>query len=79
MHCSTIDATFLLRLPRATPVPAIYGRREFARAGGLMSYGASTLDQYYQSGVYVGRILRGATTGEARTSPAQRRMGCRGS
>jgi putative ABC transport system substrate-binding protein len=41
-------------------VPAIYGRREFARAGGLMSYGASTLDQYYQSGVYVGRILRGA-------------------
>jgi putative ABC transport system substrate-binding protein len=41
-------------------VPAIYGRREFASAGGLMSYGASTLDQYYQSGVYVGRILRGA-------------------
>jgi putative tryptophan/tyrosine transport system substrate-binding protein len=41
-------------------VPAIYGRREFASAGGLVSYGASTLDQYYQSGVYVGRILRGA-------------------
>jgi hypothetical protein len=41
-------------------VLAIYGRREFAHAGGLTSYGASTLDQYYQSGVYVGRILRGA-------------------
>jgi len=41
-------------------VPAIYGRREFVSAGGLISYGASTLDQYYQSGVYVGRILRGA-------------------
>jgi len=41
-------------------VPAIYGRREFANAGGLMSYGASTPDQYYQCGVYVGRILRGA-------------------
>ena len=41
-------------------VPAIYGRREFASAGGLVSYGTSTLDQYYQSGVYVGRILRGA-------------------
>jgi putative tryptophan/tyrosine transport system substrate-binding protein len=41
-------------------VPAIFGRREFVSAGGLMSYGASTLDQYYQSGLYVGRILRGA-------------------
>jgi putative ABC transport system substrate-binding protein len=41
-------------------VPTIYGRREFAASGGLMSYGASTLDQYYQSGVYVGRILKGA-------------------
>jgi putative ABC transport system substrate-binding protein len=41
-------------------VPTIYGRREFAASGGLMSYGASTLDQYYQSGAYVGRILKGA-------------------
>jgi len=41
-------------------VPTIYGRREFAASGGLMSYGASTLDQYYQCGAYVGRILKGA-------------------
>ena len=50
----------LVTLAARHTVPAIYGRREFAAAGGLISYGASTIDQYYQSGVYVGRILKGA-------------------
>jgi putative ABC transport system substrate-binding protein len=41
-------------------VPAIYDRRDYAEAGGLMSYGATTVGQYYQCGLYVGRILKGA-------------------
>jgi ABC-type uncharacterized transport system substrate-binding protein len=40
--------------------PAIYELREFAVAGGLMSYGTNVLEAYYQNGVYVGRILKGA-------------------
>jgi putative ABC transport system substrate-binding protein len=42
-------------------VPAIYKRRQFPTAGGLMSYGASEAEGYRQCGVYVGRILNGAT------------------
>jgi putative tryptophan/tyrosine transport system substrate-binding protein len=41
-------------------VPAIYPVRDFAEAGGLMSYGASLRDTIRQAGVYTGRILKGA-------------------
>lgn len=45
-------------------VPTIYGRRDFVADGGLLSYGASTTDQYRQCGRYAGRILDGAKAGE---------------
>jgi len=40
-------------------VPAIFQYREFAAAGGLMSYGGSIMDQYRLVGAYTGRILKG--------------------
>jgi putative ABC transport system substrate-binding protein len=45
-------------------IPAIYEFREFAAAGGLMSYGTHLPDAYRQIGVYTGRILKGAKPGE---------------
>jgi len=41
-------------------VPAIYGFREFAEAGGLISYGSSLAASFRQVGVYAGKILKGA-------------------
>ena len=49
----------LVTLPGHYAIPAGYNLREYAQAGGLMSYGADIFDTYHQAGVYAGRILRG--------------------
>ena len=49
----------LVSLAARHGLPAIYYLSEFARAGGLISYGNSLVDIYRLVGVYVGRILKG--------------------
>lgn len=45
-------------------LPAMYQFREFAVAGGLMSYGPNITDSYRQAGRYAGRLLKGAKPSE---------------
>ena len=60
------DAFFSSRLEQLAAlsvrhaVPTVYHFREFAAAGGLISYGGSITDAFHATGVYTGRILKGA-------------------
>jgi putative ABC transport system substrate-binding protein len=45
-------------------MPTVFQNREFAAAGGLMSYGGSGIDMYRQAGAYAGQILKGAKPGQ---------------
>ena len=61
----TVSPLFLTRagqivaLAARHRIPAIYIRREFAEAGGLMSYGYNEAEGYREQGRYAGRILNG--------------------
>jgi len=54
----------IVRLAADHRIPTVYYRREFADAGGLMSYGSSTSEAWRQVGVYIARILKGAKPGD---------------
>jgi ABC-type uncharacterized transport system substrate-binding protein len=54
----------IVRLAARQNLPAIYQYREFAKVGGLISYGTSLIDSYRQAGVYTGRVLKGEKPGD---------------
>ena len=56
----TSQRDLLVALTIRHGIPTIYGTDEFVRAGGLISYGASSITASRQAGVYVGRILKGS-------------------
>jgi putative tryptophan/tyrosine transport system substrate-binding protein len=56
---SIVEPIKIVTLAAHHALPAIYGYREFAAAGGLMSYGTDLLDVYRQAAVHTGRILKG--------------------
>jgi putative ABC transport system substrate-binding protein len=56
--------TVIASLAAKAMIPAIYFFREFAEAGGLLSYGTSVIAAFRQMGVYTGRVLKGVKPSE---------------
>jgi putative ABC transport system substrate-binding protein len=54
----------LVALAARHSIVAMYNLREFVEAGGLMSYGGSTVDAYRRAASFVGRIIKGANPGD---------------
>ena len=64
------DAFFLHAIKRLAAlavrhrIAAIFTSRQYAEAGGLMTYGASVTDSFRQAGVYTSRVLKGEKPGD---------------
>lgn len=54
----------IIALVAQNKLPTVYQFREYAVAGGLMSYGPRITDSYRQAGVYTGQILKGTKPGD---------------
>src|SRR5262249_60988592 len=59
-----MNRTQLVVLAAKTRVPTAYGVREFVDAGGLMSYGPSSIAAWRLAAVFVDKILKGAKPGD---------------
>ena len=54
----------IVRLAARYAVPTMYPLSQYVAAGGLMSYGANLRDAFLQTGIYVGRVLKGAKSAD---------------
>jgi putative ABC transport system substrate-binding protein len=63
------DLTRIVAFATMSRLPAIYGHREFADAGGLMAYGPDLRDLFRRSATYVHRILEGARPADLPVEP----------
>lgn len=59
----------LAELSLASRLPAIFERREYAEAGGLLAYGPSLLEQFHRAAIYVDKILKGAKPADLPVEP----------
>jgi putative tryptophan/tyrosine transport system substrate-binding protein len=59
-----VQRTRIVELAAQSRLPAIYGAKEFAEAGGLMAYGPNIRESYRRAATYVDKILKGAKPGD---------------